>query len=382
MQVRERPRHHRRRRTAIGVAALLSVLAGLTAAACSDTRGSGGSAQPVRSAPATPSPRPSGSAAPSPTPSPAPDADTIIRSGHLYSYASGAAGSVLTVWQTCTDDEPSVCHAAWQVQAATGTHRGLLPGDSPSAYAAGDAFVVKAWNSKGVLVTAQGAVRQLVDGKPGEVTPDDALVPGRHGLYVADPRTATLWPLPRPAGAGGFGSVVVAPDATTWASMSVGGEVWLAWTSGGTWQHHVMPADEPHDDLPAYVAVAGDHVAGVSGYDGATILPVADLAVTADGGKTWRDLHQRDLPFTYVDAMAATAGGTLYVVTEDGHGGRGFFRTTDRTWTRFAELPNPHHLEVLEPAGDHVLAQGGSYEDPALFLLDDRGHSTPVPLAR
>jgi len=326
-----------------------------------------------------PTPAPSGSAAPTPSPDPAPDADTIVRTGHLVSYAPGAAG-VLTVWQTCSEGEPSVCHAAWQLQTSHDTHRELAPGEAPSAHAAGNGFVLTAWNRRGSVI-ANDRVTALVDGTAGPVTSADALVPTRRGLVVVDPRTARSWPLTREAGVDRWDIGMIAEDGTTWASAVVGGDVWLGWNRGGSWRHHVMPADQS-PSLPGYIAVAGTHVASVSGFDGATILPVADLAVTSDGGSTWRDLHQRDLPFRYVDAMAATTGGTLYVLTEDGHGGRGLFRSTDTSWTRFAEMPNPDHLEALVPSGDHVLAQGGSSDAPALFALDDAGHSTPVALSR
>jgi hypothetical protein len=80
--------------------------------------------------------------------------------------------------------------------------------------------------------------------------------------------------------------------------------------------------------------------------------------------------------------LAATSGGTLYVIGEDGHGGVDLFRTTDATWTRFVVVPNPERISALQPAGAGVLAQGGSYDDPALFTLDDAGHATPLPLTR
>jgi photosystem II stability/assembly factor-like uncharacterized protein len=231
------------------------------------------------------------------------------------------------------------------------------------------------------VVATDGTMTPLVDGAPRPVRSGDALLYSRRGLLVVDPRAARTWPLSRDNGVDRWDTGMVAGDGTTWASAAVDGQVWLGWNRGGSWRHHVMPADQP-PSLPGYIAVAGDHVVSISGYDGATILPVADFAVTTDGGTTWRDLHRHDLPFTYVDAMAATDGGTLYLVTEDGHGGRGLLRTTDRTWTRFTETPNPHHLAVLVPAGDHVLAQGGSYDAPALFALDDSGRSTAVPLTR
>jgi hypothetical protein len=330
-----------------------------------------------------PGPRPSGSSFPSTAAEPPPDADTIIRTGHLVSFAAGPAGALLTVWQTCTEDEMHVCHAAWQLQAQDGTRRQLVPGESPSAHRAGDAFVVKAWNRPGILVTLDGSVRPLVDGTPRAVGVDDALVTGRTGLIAVDGRTGQTWPIPPPAGIQRLDAAAVAADGTLWATgMAPSGEVWLAWNAGRSWEHHVMPADQRNDSLPAYVAVGGDHVVSVSGYDGATILPVADYAVSTDGGATWKDLHQRDLPFDFVDAIAASSGGTLYVAAEDGHGGRSLFRTTDDTWTHFAEVTDPGPVDALAPSGDQVIAQGGTYDDPVLLALDDRGRATPVTLTR
>jgi hypothetical protein len=382
-QVVGRARQQRRRRV---VAAATVTAAAVVAVVVGAALGTGDQqSTPTPSKPSVspvPPPDPSGSSAPTTAPDAAVDPDTIIRTGHLASFAAGPGGSLLTVWQACTEGELLVCHAAWQLDTPHGMHRGLASGDSPVVHAAGNAFVVKAWNRTGIVVSADGSVRSVVDSGPGANTRDSALVYGRSGLLVVDGRTARAWPLPRIDGLERWNTGVITSDGTTWTTGTVDGAVWVAWLTGNTWQHHVMPAPQGTGQLPGYVAAAGDHVASVSGYDGATILPVADLAVTTDAGQTWTDLHQSDLPFTYVDAIAATPGGTLYVLTEDGHGGRGLFRSIDRTWTRFAQVPDAHHLEVLEPAADGVLAQGGTNNDPELFTLDDAGRATPVPIAR
>jgi hypothetical protein len=364
----------RRRRQVVGVA---SVAAAVLAVVATGTALTGGDRNTL------PQPtRPSGSPTSTATAREV-DAAGVILGGGLVSYAAGPDGSVLTVWKACGEADGSTCRSAWQLQTDHDTYQGLAQGDTPVAHSAGDAFVVKAWNSKGVVVAADGTVRPLSAGEPGELTPDDALVPGRNGLLVADARTATTWPLPRPAGVERWTQPVVSTDGTIWGSTLVGDQVQVWWTGDATatsgWQHRSLPGDQPGSDLPGYTAVAGQHVATMSGSDGATILPVVDFAVTTDGGATWRDLRRGDVPFDSVDAMAATSGGTLYVVTA---GGEHLFRTTDDTWTRFVEMPNPDHIDALVPAGDRVLAQGGSYDSPVLLELDTEGHATKVPLAR
>jgi hypothetical protein len=355
-------------------AAAIAVLAVVATAALGDRDAE----HPTRSSPAS-TPASSGSTASSTGPDPAPDADTVVRTGDLVSYAA-AGRRVMTAWRLCTGPDRSSCASAWQLQSPAGTVRGLVSGDGPSVVRAGDSFVVKPWNNRGVVVDGTGRVRPLVPGKAGSVSAPDALAFGRNGLLAIDAGAATSSPLPLADGVDQWIQGVVG-DATVWALSLRDGRPTVSWrtTGGGSWQHHVTPVEETHGALPGYLAVSGDHVATVTGYDGATILPVADVAVTADGGRTWPDLHKDDLPFDTVDAMAATTGGTLYVVTA---GGRHLFRSTDGSWTRFTEVPNPHRIDALQPAGRRVLGQGGSSTAPELVALDDAGRSTSVPVAR
>lgn len=370
-------RAHRRRRrqvltTATAVAAVVVVVATGAVLTVGD--------RSTAPAPMDPSPSPSGSAAPSPAPDPAPDVDTIVRDGTLYSVAAGEDDALLTVWQLCDDGEAADCVSAWQLESASGVRRGRAPGDGPVVHGGADGYVVKAWNRKGIVVGADGSVRPVVDGDARPARAGDVVVSADNRLLLVEPRTGESWPLPPAQGVDRWDQGVVGPDGTLWATALRGNEVWLAWsTDGASWQHHVMPGDRPGNDLPGYVAAAGEHVASVSGSDGATIFPVVDFAVTSDGGRTWTDLGRQDLPFGTVDAMAATSDGTLYVATA---GGEQLFRSTDDTWRRFAEMPNPDRVDVLVPAGDHVLARGGSRDAPALLSYDADGQVTPIPLSR
>jgi hypothetical protein len=373
-QVVGRARRQRRRRVAT-VGAVTVTAVGVAAVAALTTMGDRSSApQPVK-------PSPTATASPSPEPS-GPSAVDIIRTGRLLSYAGGPGASLFTVWQACAASDETDCDNAWQLQTSNGVHQGLVGGDSPSVQVADGAFLVSSWDRRGVLVDDQGSTRTITKVASSTVSTGDVFIGGKS-LQVVDPGTGTFWPLGTAPDQGTWTQAAVAADGAMWAMSFRGNNLPIIWGRGGAagsgWRQHVLASTDAHDSLPGYLAVAGGHVAALSGYDGATVLPVADLAVTADGGRTWTDLHQSDLPFKYVDAMAATSGGTLYVVTP---GGEHLYRSSDASWTRFTEVPNPTRADSLVAAGDHVLARGGTVDAPVLVALDDVGHAKPVPITR
>jgi hypothetical protein len=310
------------------------------------------------------------------------DAARIVLTGGLLSYAAGPDGSLLTVWKACAADDETDCDTAWQLQTRGDVYQGIAKGDTPSVYAGSGGFVLDSWNRRAVVIdAAQGQTRQVTPAASRTVGAGDVFIGEKGHLVVVDPRTATSWPLATAPDRDSWVQAAVGADGSIWAMTLRNNDVPTIWSlsasAGSAWRQHVMASTDTHDSVPGYFATSGDHIAALSGYDGATVLPVADLAVTTDGGRTWTDLHQSDLPFKYVDAMAATSGGTLYVVTP---AGQHLYRSTDDTWTRFTEVPNPSHADSLVPAGDHVLARGGTFEAPVLEALDDAGRSAPVPL--
>jgi hypothetical protein len=320
------------------------------------------------------------------TPTQPPDPRKVIREGNMDAYAGTANGAVLTLWRSCADPKTGErCTVAWQLNNRLATSVGLADdaGERPSAYAAGDSFVIWAHDRIGFLVDADGGTRQL---KPASVEGDPAagqvvVTRGDH-LVVVDPASGTFWPLPAAPGVSRATQAVISSNGTTWAiAAAEHEETWIAWKPDSTsgWQHHKMPADQPGSTLPGYLAVSGDHVAAVSGSDGATILPVVDFAVTTDGGSTWTDLRKTDLPFDAVDAMAATSGGTLYVLSA---GGEHLYRSSDSSWTHFTELPNPHKADELVSAGARIVARGGTIHKPTLIEYDDAGNATDLVAPR
>lgn len=303
----------------------------------------------------------------------------VVRHGSLADYATDAHGDLMTVWTRCDDQDH--CRWAWRLAGAGGASVVRVGrGEPPSVYGAATSFVLRRWDREGVVVGRDGAIRPIRPVERGAVTASDVLVRVGKGLAVVDPARAVEWPLPPPAGTEGWDVGTVQGDGTVWATsfrfdptlVQVGHS-----EDGRAWTQHVVSDTREDGTAPSgLLAVAGDHVATMSSYDGATVLPVGVLAVTTDGGATWTHLRPEDLPFRYVDAMAATAGGTLYVAPA---GARRLYRSTDATWTRFAVVPGSRGFDRLQPDGDRVLAGGGTLADPELVTFDDAGDSHPWP---
>jgi hypothetical protein len=235
-----------------------------------------------------------------------------------------------------------------------------------------------------------GRSRPVADAAGGDVTAGDVLARTRaKGLAVVDPRSATTWDLPGPSGAKSWEVGAVGSDGTTWLMPMAGGGtppgvVALHWLRDARWHQHVLWDQRRSTGgtaMPGVLAVSGHHVAAVSSFDGATLTPVGKVAVSADNGETWTDLTRDQVPFETVDSMAATSGGTLYVVgVTRGLGQWRVFRSTDATWTHFESVPAPPATSGLQPAGPVVLAVSGSGKDVRLLAFDDHGMRPEVPI--
>jgi hypothetical protein len=145
------------------------------------------------------------------------------------------------------------------------------------------------------------------------------------------------------------------------------------------WQSHEIRGPSSHLAVPGLVAVAGTrtaptHVAVLSTYDGATSLPVGVLAVSDDGGRSWRSLTRAQLPFDAVDSMAADGMGTLFVADPSGR----VWRTDGGTWDRFTRVRGIRALD-LSCGGERVLAEVAGAQDPQLAWIDAPGSVERLP---
>jgi hypothetical protein len=362
----------RRTLLAVGVVAAVVVAVAATALSTGSDRAAPG--------PTGPSPN---RTVPSPTP-PAPTstarAAEIARDGHLVASAVDAKGSLMTVWQRCVD-QGSRCRTAWQLQGRTGITRALVEGSFAGTVAAGDFLVVMSWDRPGVVLDDSGRSRPLQEVTARTVAPGDALVRLRTSLAVVDPVAAEYWPLAAPAGVGGWVEGTVTADGTIWATPAVPAppvDVRISWLEprATAWQQHTISTSFEDGPAPGPLAVAGDHVAALSMHDGVDVATYGAFAVTADGGASWSDLRPGDLPFDNVDAMAATAGGTLFVASTDPAGTGRVFRSTDTTWRHFAEVPGARGTFDLVAAGRQVAAMRGTRSRVEVITLDDAGHAT------
>jgi hypothetical protein len=282
-------------------------------------------------------------------------------------------------------DDSLHCRFAWRLADRSGTvaQGPAWAGDGstgPVVRAGAGGFVLKSWRRRGLAVRDDGSVLPLTPGRVGPAAV--AVRAGGTRMELADPGTGATEPLPDVPASDALADAVVAPGGTVWAlpAFAGPGKVEVAWLRGGVWHSHAIA--EPTGSapgIPGTLAVGGTssattHVAALGSYDGATVLPVGVLAVSADGGATWTHLTRRDVPFAVVDSMAATRGGTLFVAEPDGT----LWRSTDGSWTSYAEVEGAGRATDLVPAGDQVLARTATRE-PGLVLLADDGSSEQLP---
>ena len=90
--------------------------------------------------------------------------------------------------------------------------------------------------------------------------------------------------------------------------------------------------------------------------------------MTVDGGATWRSVDPGERPFDQVDAAVAV-DGRLYVDAWP----RGYWRSTDETWTRFAPLDLPRR-SVLHAEDGFVSAVVNERKEVTILRLGAGGH--------
>lgn len=361
-------RARRRHRVRAGAAAVVLVAV------------SGGAAVVTRTGPDAAPPPTARPTATSPSPAPsdaagrlhAMSAAQIVRQGSLQSWAAGD-GRVLTVWRACVPDG-TYCRFAWHLGGTNGL---TGSGDrGPDVVAAEGGFVLTTGTAAGLLVRDDGTTARIAP--EGSLAPaaGDVVVGSDRGPRLVDPRAARSGRLAPPAGADGLSGATTTPDGTVWAlpAWSGPGRVEVARLRDGTWRSH--PVDDPSSttEVPAFLAVAGDRVAALSSYDGATVAPVGVLAVSTDDGSTWTHLARGDVPFAAVDSMAATDDGVLLVAEPGGT----VWRSTDATWRSFARVTGAGRVGGLVPAGADVLGRAAGATD-RLVLVGGDGTARPVP---
>jgi hypothetical protein len=222
------------------------------------------------------------------------------RSGALLSVAHSRSGW-LTVGQAGTQApyQPVIMMSASGTSWTTAPGAGPLtaPGSSLAAVAAGPA---------GYVVV-------------GSATADGRPVPA--AWFSADLSTWALAPLSGPADGGQMLAVTAARSGFV-AAGAVGGSpvVWTS-TGGSDWRRDTLPrpAGAASAALTTVTAIGDKVVAIGSEYRGAAVgVPVPFAAVSADGGRTWRESALPAPPSPAVVTALTTAGRGFVAVGHPG----------------------------------------------------------------
>lgn len=325
----------------------------------------------------------SGTSEPAPAPVPqasptatVPSAADVVGHGYPTGMAADGHSDVMTVWQWCGHGYRHCWHA-WRIVQRDGR---VALGDAehglaPTAFGSTDGFVVRRWDRPGEVVAPDGTTTPLVAGAAAAPRAGDVVVSARRDLALADPDRAVEWPIPHPTGVDGWAVGTVSSTGTLWLLPHGAGpgpvEVRRT-TDGRHWARTAISTDREGGDVPGYIVTAGDRVAVLATFDGATILPLGTLAVTTDGGRHWTRLSPDDLPFDTVGEMTASRDGTLFVTSAEGER---LYRSTDASWTRFARVPRGGWVAFLTPVPDGVLAL--QHRRPVVFGDDGQRRSAP-----
>jgi hypothetical protein len=172
---------------------------------------------------------------------------------------------------------------------------------------------------------------------------------------------------------------------TVWYYRKHGGQ--LAWAVRGPGRSFegliTTMADAPAlgSTTDGFVLLGGRHIGdGIVVHPDGTTTPIRRIPATPSTPASSCSTSAGTRSSSKQPQAPRTAGATLFVFD-----GEHLWRSTDSSWTHFAqlpELPRPSTLVTLIAAGDRVIARDDSPGLADLYALDDAGHVTAVTLSR
>ena len=293
---------------------------------------------------------------------------------------SAADGAVAAFWQVCGKPfDP--CQHAWTIRTRGEVTGGLIDAERPFVATVPGGWLVDDQHGPTLLLTPDGDLEEVttadIDGAP--LLAGDTAVLTYDGSRLL--RDGTLIAMPEPAARPVVGAAYVAyvtPSGRLVAATSdVDGWRVQATDDGRTWE---QPVVGPSGAMNTRVVGSGDHVAVMfTGADSDGSLPVAEVLVSADAGRTWTTVRGLDTQGAdrsrNPHSLAVTASGTTYLTTEteglvridsDGNARATPLSATD--WSVFTR-------------GDEVCVLTEAGTDDALQCSTDDGASwAPQPL--
>ncbi|HEY0645328.1 MAG TPA: sialidase family protein [Nocardioides sp.] len=280
------------------------------------------------------------------------DVRDLLGQQEVYPWTvAGSGDGVAVLWRSCPGeglDQP--CSFALTTRRGDDVSGTAVAGDHPRLTSVPSGWLLE---TDGVFdVVLAGGDRPVVDSGPGsaDVMAGDTVVETDDGFRLL--RGTKVVPAPAPADSE-LWAAYVTPDGRLVAVTARGSEVAVSATDDGrTWESDVLPREEA--PVAALVAGSGDHVAVAligedsgTDYDG---LPVLDVQVSDDGGRTWipaRGLDTRGADGVgNASSLAVTPSGTTYLTTET------------------------HGLVRIDAAGNAMPARLSSHDTSAIVLDD------------
>lgn len=268
---------------------------------------------------------------------------------HPWTVA-GSGNGVAVLWRSCPgEDLDAPCAFVLTTRRGEEVSGVAVRGDHPRLTAVPSGWLLETDGSFDIVLA--GSDQPVVDTGPGnaDVMAGDTLVETDDGFRLL--RGTKPVPAPVPADSE-LWSGYVTPEGRLVAVTARGREVSASTTDDGrTWESVVLPRED-RPVVSALVAGSGDHVAValIGERDGFAGLPVVDVRVSGDAGRTWTPA--RGIDTTGADgignasSLAVTPSGTAYLTTET------------------------HGLVRIDAAGNAMEARLSAHDSSA-FVLDD-----------
>jgi hypothetical protein len=268
---------------------------------------------------------------------------------HPWTVA-GSGDGVAVLWRSCPGeglDHP--CAFVLTTRRGDDVSGTAIVGDHPRLTSVPAGWLLETDGAFNVVLAGGGP--PVVDTGPGsaDVMAGDTVVETDDGFRLLRGTKLVLPPVPADSE---LWAAHVTPDGRLVGVTARGSEVSVSSTDDGrSWQRDVLPREDGRV-VSALVAGSGDHVAVAligedDGYDG---LPVLDVRVSGDAGRTWTSARGLDTEgpggIGNASSLAVAPSGTAYLTT------------------------GSHGLVRIDAAGNAMPTRLSAH-DTSAFVLDD-----------
>ncbi len=247
----------------------------------------------------------------------------LLREDRVDPVSVSASGDgIAVVWRSCTQTSCAFAVVTRHGDDVTGT-----ASTAPTLTPVPGGWFVDGGGYTVSQLTPTGEQQPLVVTGPGDgdvMAGDAFLQPQQHGSVLL--RGSKLVPAPTAPGSRGIHNGYVTPEGRLVAAVLSGDGSGLSLTStddGRTWEDPTTTRSDGSTDTAA-IAGSGDHVAvAVLGDDPDGSIPLREVLVSHDAGRTWSRVEGLDLEggdrVRDLSSVAVSSAGTTYLATASHH---------------------------------------------------------------